>query len=548
MLRILSATALALVVLGSAEAGAGLPEPVEFDRTAPPRPAGVASNQGFVSPVLEARRRFNLVGLTWRGRAEPEIALRARRRGGDWTRWTPATGHHARSASEPVWVGRARFVQYRMSRSVPGLRIRFIDTTRTASALARSAKRKRARKAAGRRPRIRRRAAWGAETCPPRAVHYGRVRAAVVHHTVTANAYTKRQTRAAILAICRFHRFTNGWDDVGYNFLVDRFGRIWEGRAGGIDEAVMGAHAQGYNAQTTGISNLGTFTEVPQSDAAIGAMAKLIRWKLARHGVRKNGTTRMTSAGGPAARYPAGTTRRFNRVSGHRDTGITACPGEQLYRQLPELRERVGERLHPGAPVVVEAELPETVVYSPDGVSFGGRLLDRDGIPIEGAELELQELGELGWQTLATGTSGGDGGYAASAPLTYNLILRWRFAGDADHRPYRGDGVVVNVAPAISLAASSTTVEPEEQVRLSGSIYPWKTAGVRLVAERLEDGVWRRVFRRRMKIRDGHFTRRKAFDTEGDYRFVVWFEGDTLNAPALSPYVSVRVEDPLLPF
>ena len=70
---------------------------------------------------------------------------------------------------------------------------------------------------------------------------------------------------AAILAVCRFHRNTNGWNDIGYNFVVDRFGRIWEARDGGIDEAVMGSHAQGYNAQTTGIANLGTFTSVPQS-------------------------------------------------------------------------------------------------------------------------------------------------------------------------------------------------------------------------------------------------------------------------------------------
>ena len=89
------------------------------------------------------------------------------------------------------------------------------------------------------------------------------MKAAFVHHTVTANEYTRAQVPAAILAVCRFHRNTNGWNDIGYNFLVDRFGRLWEGRDGGIDEAVSAPTRRATTRQTTGISNLGTFTSVP---------------------------------------------------------------------------------------------------------------------------------------------------------------------------------------------------------------------------------------------------------------------------------------------
>ena len=106
---------------------------------------------------------------------------------------------------------------------------------------------------------------WGAEQVPARAraPDYGEVRAAFVHHTVNPNDYTREEAPDVVLAICRYHRNSNGWNDIGYNFLVDRFGTIYEGRAGGIDQPVVGAQAQGYNAQSTGIANIGTFTHAP---------------------------------------------------------------------------------------------------------------------------------------------------------------------------------------------------------------------------------------------------------------------------------------------
>ena len=286
MLRLVLGTAVALV-LGAALALAApglstqpfVPEVVEFELAAPAAPAGIAANRGFVSPELRAAKRFNLVGFSWSGQAEPAIALRARKDGDDWTPWTPvgADGSRggARSTSAPVWVGEADWVQYRMSRRVAGLRLHFVNTTGTATAADRllNGVRRTVNEAvvsiapawgAASEPRIHSRAEWGGSQCPTRGVSYGRVKAAIVHHTVTANEYTRSQVPAAILAVCRFHRNTNGWNDIGYNFLVDRFGRIWEGRDGGVEEAVVGSHAQGYNAQTTGISNLGTFTSVPQ--------------------------------------------------------------------------------------------------------------------------------------------------------------------------------------------------------------------------------------------------------------------------------------------
>ena len=106
-----------------------------------------------------------------------------------------------------------------------------------------------------------------------------------MHHTVTANDYGPEDSAAIVLGIARYHRDSNGWNDIGYNFLVDKYGQVFEGRAGGIDAAVVGAQAQGYNSHSTGVACLGTFTEVAQTEAGMDALARLIGWKLALHGV-----------------------------------------------------------------------------------------------------------------------------------------------------------------------------------------------------------------------------------------------------------------------
>ena len=125
------------------------------------------------------------------------------------------------------------------------------------------------------------RAAWGADKCRPRAKpSYGTVRAAYVHHTVSLNDYTPEEAPGIVLAICRYHRNSNGWNDIGYQALVDKYGVLYEGRAGGLDKPVLGAHAQGYNAQATGIASIGDNTAVGLSDTALDSLADYIRWKL----------------------------------------------------------------------------------------------------------------------------------------------------------------------------------------------------------------------------------------------------------------------------
>jgi uncharacterized protein with LGFP repeats len=163
---------------------------------------------------------------------------------------------------------------------------------------------------------------------------------------VSANEYTAEQVPAMLLSICRYHRNSNGWSDMGYNFLVDKYGRLWEGRAGGVDKAVVGAHTAGMNTQAFAVSNIGDHSTLPAGEPAMEAMTRLIRWKLPLHGQPTTGTVTVVSNGGGGSHFEPGEEATLERVSGHRDANATACPGQALYDQLPLLRERVA-----GAPV-----------------------------------------------------------------------------------------------------------------------------------------------------------------------------------------------------
>jgi hypothetical protein len=118
---------------------------------------------------------------------------------------------------------------------------------------------------------------------------YGTVKLAFVHHTDNPNGYSAAQVPSMLYAIYQFHRYTRGWDDIGYNFVIDLFGRIWEAREGGIDQAVVGAQAGGYNKVSTGVAVLGTFDSVLPSGAALAALQRLLAWKLSLHGVPTSG-------------------------------------------------------------------------------------------------------------------------------------------------------------------------------------------------------------------------------------------------------------------
>lgn len=205
------------------------------------------------------------------------------------------------------------------------------------------------------RPRIVPRSAWLDRTAarrsqpPPR--YDDKVVAVFVHHTDSPNRYACAEAPRIIRDLYVGQTGPRRWDDIGYNFLVDRCGTIYEGRAGGVERPVTGAHTQGFNHRTTGIAALGTFTAgVPVPQAMTDAIAALTAWKLGLADVDPRSRTRLVSSNG-LSRYKAGSTATLPAVAGHNDGFMTSCPGAALTARLPEIRQtaaRLQGRVPPG--------------------------------------------------------------------------------------------------------------------------------------------------------------------------------------------------------
>jgi hypothetical protein len=193
------------------------------------------------------------------------------------------------------------------------------------------------------RPRIVPRSAWltGAVPRPQPPPRYDdKVVAVFVHHTDSPNGYDCADAPRVIRHLYAGQTGSRDWDDIGYNFLVDRCGTIYEGRAGGADRPVTGAHTQGFNHRTAGIAALGTFTVgVPVPQPMIDAIAALAAWKLGMAGVDPRATVRLTSSNSHS-RYAAGATAALPALAGHKDGYMTSCPGAALSARLPEIRDK----------------------------------------------------------------------------------------------------------------------------------------------------------------------------------------------------------------
>ncbi|MFB9376672.1 N-acetylmuramoyl-L-alanine amidase [Kineococcus gynurae] len=253
-------------------------------------------------------------------------------------------------------------------------------------------------------PRIRSRAEWGADESIRKGTpgYSDTIKACVVHHTADGGTYSESQVPAVIRGMYRYHTVSLGWSDLGYNFVVDRFGGIWEGRAGGISRAVAGAHAGGFNKDTFGVSMMGDFTSVAPSAAMLESVAQVIAWKLSLYGLSANGTTTLTSAGGGTARYAAGTTVKLRVINAHRDVGFTACPGNVGFTKMDQIRARTAEILKSSGASTTQASPISAKYTSIGGAAAIGAAAGAEGAAKAGGRYRHFGIGSI-YYTSSTG-------------------------------------------------------------------------------------------------------------------------------------------------
>jgi len=190
------------------------------------------------------------------------------------------------------------------------------------------------------------RATWGARPfqCAGGPEYAPALKYAVVHQTVNSNGYSPGASPGIVQAIQSYHMDVNGYCDVAYNFLIDRYGTIFIGREGGAKQPVIGGHAGGFNTGSTGIALIGDFTSSQPPGEQWNALVDTLRWRLSVAKLDPSVPTWITVGASPCGcqRWPVGTGVYLdNLIWNHRDLNTTACPGNAFAPRRDELRGAV---------------------------------------------------------------------------------------------------------------------------------------------------------------------------------------------------------------
>jgi N-acetylmuramoyl-L-alanine amidase len=470
--------------------------------------AGTLARQSPAAVPVDAGMRFSMVGLVCDTPAlagEVMIRLRTSSDGRSWSVWRAAAleqnaeaGHSGESYIEPLWIGSGRYLQVSASVGAPRARLRLTDVRVAAIAsvpdgsmgvAAERAAPRSAADAAGvsrgnsdpagpAEPPIVSREQWGAdESLRKASPSYATVKMAFIHHTDTGNDYTRADAPALVRGIYAYHTQTLGWDDIGYNFLIDRYGTIYEGRSGGLSRGVIAAQALGFNTGSTGIALIGTFTGVAPPAAALSSLEKLLAWKLSLCGLDPLGTVTMTC--GMTERFKAGARVVLPVIAGHRDVNATACPGDALYALLPAIRRGVAALIAPAA-WAVKLTLSRSRVDADHMVTCSGTVAGAASAPGSGSvTLQRRRAAGGSWSDWRTAQLTGTGGYAVAVRMTSaprDWQLRARMPGDgAGHLTACSPIVALHVgAPApwaVGLTLSRSRVDADHTVSCSGEVH-----------------------------------------------------------------------------
>jgi hypothetical protein len=330
-----------------------VPLPSADDLAAGVLGAAQLSSGAVRGPVVEAPVTFSMLGFELPDGVD-DLRVRTSQDGRTWTDWTeterfepdegpdPGTddGRNDRSHrfAEPVWVEKADYFQVEFPDGLDGvtgeMTAEIIDSVgyngqgserHVVSSSADA-------QATPSRPNIISRAQWGAdESWAGDPTYASDVDMGVVHHTATSNNYS--DARAVIRSMYRYHTQSLGWKDLGYNIVIDRAGNVYEGRKGGLDRGVVGAHASGFNRGSFGVSVIGNYEAANPTQASMRALEDVIAWQSSVYGIHPQGTTDRDGV-------------RRSTIVGHRQVGQTACPG-RIMNQLQDIRARAAQRSVP---------------------------------------------------------------------------------------------------------------------------------------------------------------------------------------------------------
>lgn len=482
-------------------------KPAPSDETKPSEPMPVP--EGAQTLVLDKAQTqgFSSVGVSWIGDAPLNgIALQVRVKDaetGAWSAWEELTVNRnvapnpdapqQRQGSDPYWFGTSGGIELAVTimpgTSVTDLKLTLIDPKQVAQdANPQAAAPSSSAGAALTMPAVYTRAQWGANesqsTWAPR--YTPTIKAATLHHSADGNNYTEADVPGLMRSIYYYQTVTLGWGDIAYHVVVDKFGRAWEGRKGGLDQPVIGAHAGGFNQYTFGVSMLGNYDLVDVPYATKEKLAQLIAWKFKLFKVDPNATTKLTQVGGAGttAKFTDGETITLPTIFGHRQTGNTVCPGQYGYAILPWLRSRVASimaTLDPPPYYSPEGALAVSVDQSTGTASIDGWMIDRSAIaaPVDGAV--TLDGNVLRWLTangprpeLAYYGVPGNHGFAFTAPLAegaHELCLYGNNVGGGDSAQIACKTVTYSTKPVAPIGALAATGNGDATISVNGWAY-----------------------------------------------------------------------------
>lgn len=421
--------------------------------------------------------------------------------------------------------------------------------------------------AAVRTPKIVTRAEWGADESVKRTSggckrRFHPVQQLFVHHTAGSNF--DNRPKSTMRAIYWYHVVRQGWCDIGYNFVISHDGQIFEGRwarrygpwethdgENRAGEAVVGAHVDGYNSGSVGISLMGNFQRISPSPAARRSLARVLAWEVDRHDLHARGTHEYRNP-------ETGHTRTLPWIAGHRDADATSCPGDRLYRSLNGVRRDAVAVMGQGktsTSVTATASAPR-INYG-EKVTIAGTLTDATGAGLPSRTIHTyQREGTRAWKAGPSGVTGPDGTFAFTAKPRANL----RFAV-----VYEGDGgtwgsdreVKVKVAPIVTLETRNGSVDGSgvahyaagtRKVPFAGSVLPaHPNDDVRVFVSKMQlDGSYDRVDSGSAEIdSDGTFLFAWSVvdpGAGGTYQAYALFTKDDDHARGISPVVTFVID------